>query len=130
MKKFYLLTLCLCIGMSIFSQTIVISGQCISGNITATVAGTEAGKPYYTGTGTILGFPNIQLAIYWMAAPENLWVIAFDGQPFYTNPCNTPIPPGTSPNICQWEFLAGNPACPGPPLSETGAVILALTLTD
>lgn len=130
MKKVYLLVLCIVAYSISFSQTIVISGQCISGNITATQAGTEAGKPYYTGTGTILGFPSTQLAIYWIAAPENVWVIAFDGQPFYQNPCNTNIPPGTSPNICAWSFISGNPACAGPALSVTGAVILPVTLTE
>lgn len=131
MKKLYLiLLLCLCVSVQSFSQTIVISGQCITGNITATQAGTEAGRPYYTGTGTILGFPSTQLAIYWIGAPDNVWVIAFDGQPFYQNPCNTNIPPGTTPNVCAWSFISGNPACTGTPLSVTGAVIVPVTLTS
>jgi hypothetical protein len=58
-------------------------------------------------------------------------VIAFDGQPFYQNICNTSIPPGTSPNICPWTVIGGNPTCTGPaPLSVTGAVVLPVTLTD
>ena len=121
---------CLFITMAGFCQTIVISGQCISGNITATYAGVIDGKPSYEGIGTIAGFPTTPLAIFWIPAPDNLWVIAFDGQPYYTNACNTSIPPGTSPNICQWEFLAGNPDCTGAPLSVTGAVVLPVSLTD
>jgi hypothetical protein len=129
MKKFHVLLLCIFISITTYSQTIVVSGQCIAGSITATFVGNESGRPSYLGTGTIAGFPNTQLAIFWLPAPDNLWVIAFDGQPFYTNACNTMVVPGTSPNICQWQFLAGNPACTGAALSVSGAVVLPVTLT-
>lgn len=130
MKKIYLLFFSLFTWAAVFSQTITISGQCITGSITATLSGTEAGKNYYIGSGTIAGFPGTGLSIYWIGAPDNVWVIAFDGQPFYFNTCNTTIPPGTSPNICQWELVPGNPACTGGPLVITGAVILPVTYLD
>lgn len=128
MKKIYLLLLCISMSICSFSQTIVISGQCIGGSITATQAGTVDGKPAYAGTGTILGGTS-ELTIFWIGGTDNVWVIAFDGQPFYTNECDSPIPPGTSPNICQWEFLEPNEPCTGPALSVTGAVVLPVSLT-
>ena len=130
MKKFYLLLVCICLYAASFSQTIVVSGQCITGNITLTYVTDIDGKPAYQGSGTILASPGVQISIFWVGAPDNVWVIAFDGQPFYQNVCNTMIPPGTSPNICPWTVVAGNPACTGSPLSVTGAVILPVTLVD
>ncbi|RYY48250.1 MAG: T9SS type A sorting domain-containing protein [Chitinophagaceae bacterium] len=130
MKKIYTVLAAMLFCFASYSQSLVISGQCISGSITLSPAGTIDGKPAYLGTGTILSTPGVELSVFWIGAPDNVWVIAFDGQPFYQNTCNTTIPPGTSPNICQWTFLAGNPACTGAPLSVTGSVVLPVTLTD
>ncbi len=132
MKNLYLLLLCFILFKTGNSQTVVVGGQCITGNITLTFGGTEAGKPYYEGVGTVLGQPNTIIQIYWIGAPDNVWVIAFDGQPYYENACNTMVVPGVSPNICPWTVVPGNsPACTGAaPLSVTGAVILPVTLSN
>ncbi|RYY32430.1 MAG: T9SS type A sorting domain-containing protein [Sphingobacteriaceae bacterium] len=130
MKKIYTALAAMLFCFASYSQSLVISGQCISGSITLSPAGTIDGKPAYLGTGTILSTPGVELSVFWIGAPDNVWVIAFDGQPFYQNTCNTGIPPGTSPNICQWTFLAGNPACTGAPLVVTGSVVLPVTLTN
>lgn len=131
MKKIYLFLLSsfFLINAS-FSQTIVVGGQCMTGNITLSFAGTEAGKSYYEGTGTVMGIPNTQVNIYWIGAPDNVWVIAFDGQPYFQNACNTMQVPGVSPNICPWQAVAGMPCTGAGALTVTGAVILPVTLTN
>lgn len=131
MKKFYSLCVCLFVYAASFSQTITLGGQCMTGTITITQAGTENGKPYYEGTGTVTGLPGIGVGIMWIGAPENVWVIAFDGQPYFQNTCNTPIPPGTSPQICPWTPISGAPTCTGAaPLVVAGNVVLPVTLTN
>lgn len=101
----------------------------MAGSITLTFAGTEAGKPYYEGTGTVSGSAGTIVQLYWIAAPDNLWVIAFDGNPYLQNACNTPIPPGTSPQICPWTSVPGETCTGAAPLTVTGAVVLPVTLT-
>lgn len=130
MKKFYLLLVAVFFYAATYSQTIVLSGQCLSGSITLTFVGNENGKPAYVGSGTVMATPGVALSVSWIGAPDNVWVISFDGQPYYSNPCNTSIPPGTSPNICPWSFVSGNPACTGTPLVVTGDVVLPVTFTQ
>ena len=130
MKKITLIFLALFSCAISFSQTIVVGGRCMSGNITLTYAGDEAGKPSYTGSGTVLSTAGVSVSIFWMGAPDNVWVLAFDGQPYFSNPCTTPIPPGTSPNICPWVTVAGNDCLGGTALSIAGAVVLPVGLTN
>lgn len=131
MKKIYLLFACLFIYTATFAQTITVGGQCMTGTITLNFSENINGKPAYEGTGTVMGTPGIAVSIYWIGAPDNVWVIAFDGQPYFQNTCNTAIPPGTSPQICGWTTIPGGPSCTGPtPLTVTGAVVLPVTLTS
>ncbi len=130
MKQIYLILIALFAFSTTFSQSITVSGQCISGTITASYVFDEAGKPAYAGSGTVAGLPNTALSIFWIGAPDNIWVIAFDGQPFFQNACNTPIPPGTSPNICAWTVVPSTSCTGGAALAVAGAVVLPVTLTE
>lgn len=130
MKKIYLLLVAVFCYAATYSQTITLSGQCMSGSITLTFDGNIDGKPSYVGTGTVMATPGVAVSVLWIGAPDNVWVISFDGQPYYSNPCNTSIPPGTSPNICPWSFVSGNPSCSGTPLVVTGNVVLPVTFTQ
>ena len=129
MKKITLILVALFASALTFSQTIVVGGRCMSGSITLTYAGDEAGKPSYVGTGTVLSTAGVVVSIFWIGAPDNVWVLAFDGQPYFSNPCNTPIPPGTSPNICAWAPVPGNDCLGATPLSISGAVVLPVGFT-
>ncbi len=129
MKKIYLLAIAFFICGIAISQTIVIGGQCIATSVTLTYATDVDGKPAYVGSGTVLGMTGTEVSLFWIGAPENVWVIAFDGQPYFQNPCNTSIPPGTSPNICPWTTVPGTTCTGANPLSVSGAVVLPVTLT-
>lgn len=127
MKKLYFLAVALMISALSFSQTITVGGRCIQSSVTLNFAGNVDGKPAYIGSGTVLGMTGTEVTLFWLPAPDNLWVIAFDGQPFFQNSCNTPTPPGTSPNICPWVPVSGQTCTGAAPLSVTGAVVLPLT---
>ncbi len=102
----------------------------MSGNITLTYVTDIDGKPAYLGTGTVAGNPNTEVTIFWIGAPDNIWVLAFDGQPYFSNPCNTPIPPGTAPTICAWVPVPGQDCLGATPLSISGAVVLPVGFTN
>jgi len=129
MKKIYLLSIALFICAVSISQTIVIGGQCITNAVTLTYATDIEGRPAYVGSGTVLGMTGTEVSLFWIGAPDNLWVIAFDGQPYFQNPCNTPIPPGVSPFICPWVPVVGQSCTGAGPLTVTGAVVLPVSFT-
>ncbi|MEO7047773.1 MAG: T9SS type A sorting domain-containing protein [Ferruginibacter sp.] len=128
MKKIYFLLISLFFLGNIHAQTVTVSGQCISGTINLTYQGVLDGKPYYEAYGTVAGIPNIQVDIYWMGSPDNLWVLAFSGQPYFSNSCATSTPPGTANPSCTWDVVPGEPCTGGAALSITGAVVLPVTL--
>lgn len=129
MKKISFILVALFTCAISFSQTIVVGGRCITGTITLTYVTDVDGKPAYIGTGTVLGTADREVSIYWIGSPENVWVIAFDGQPYFSNTCNTAIPPGSSHNTCSWQSVDGND-CPGAtPLTVAGAVVLPVGIT-
>ncbi|RYF90704.1 MAG: T9SS type A sorting domain-containing protein [Chitinophagaceae bacterium] len=127
MKKLYILAAALFISALSFSQTITIGGRCIQSSVTLNFIGNVDGKPAYVGGGTVLGMSGTEIGLFWLPAPDNLWVITFDGQPYFQNACNTPTPPGTSPNICPWVPVQDQTCTGAAPLSVTGAVVLPLT---
>ncbi|NTS39377.1 T9SS type A sorting domain-containing protein [Flavisolibacter sp. BT320] len=95
------------------TQTITVSGACITGTSTLTKVADENGKVAYAGTGTVAGFPDIDISIYWMGEPDNLWVLAYDGQPYYSSDCDRSTPPSTTNPNCTWtavEAACSNPA--------------------
>lgn len=128
MRIFYILLFLLFIPFLGKTQTVTVSGQCISGTITLTQGSDIDGKPSYTGAGTVLGNPGLDVAIYWMGGSDNLWVLTFSGQPFYTNSCNTSLPPSSSSSSCTWENI--DASCSGSPLIVNGSGTLPVSLVN
>lgn len=112
-KPHYLLAvtlLTLFFSTRIKSQVVNVSGQCISGLITLNPVPDVDGRPAYEDTGTVSGNTGVQVAIYWIAA-DNVWVLAFDGQPYFETSCNPAEPPATG-GSCTWTAVAGQ-TCTG-----------------
>lgn len=110
------------------AQTVIVSGQCITGNITLNSIGDIDGKPAYESTGTVEGIAGVQVDVYWLT-PDNLWVLAFDGQPYFQNSCNTALPPST-PSSCDWTPVTGQTCTGVDPLTITGTGTLAVKITN
>lgn len=133
MKKLYLKLFIAILSIiffpgSIVAQTIVVDGQCIDGPLTLIRVDDVEGKPAYEGTGTIQGIENTQISIYWIGGTDNVWVIAFDGQPYFLSACLTDIPPGTANPTCLWEAVEDMTCTGGRPFSVTGAVVLPVSI--
>ena len=84
----------------------------MTGTITLNKISNINGKPAYQGLGTVLGFPGITLSVYWIGSPDNVWVLDYEGQPYFYTTCNTLIPPSTSNVSCNWVTVDGTD-CPG-----------------
>jgi hypothetical protein len=131
MKKLYLFLFAFFIScLSISAQTITVSGQCITGVISLNYVADVDGKPAYLGTGTVQGVTGVEVTVYWIAAPDNVWVIAFSGQPYFQNSCATSIPPGTANLSCAWTPVPGQTCTGAAALSVAGAVTVPVTLTN
>ena len=76
------------------AQTVDRFRSCITGTITLNSIGDIDGKPAYENTGTVEGIAGVQVDVYWLT-PDNLWVLAFDGQPYFQNSCTSALPPST-----------------------------------
>jgi hypothetical protein len=112
----------------LLAQTITIGGQCMDGNIVLNKTIDVNGRSAYQGTGTVAGTPNVTVSVYWLGAPDNVWVLDFDGQPFYYESCNTSEPTGTSNGACPWTETDPG-ACTGPaPLYVSGVESLPVEL--
>lgn len=129
MKNFYVIVFIFLLHFSSSAQTIDASGVCITGTITLNYVGEVEGKPAFEGTGTVDGFANVAVSILWIV-PENLWVLAFDGQPYFQNACTTPDPPGTSNASCPWTVVDGTTCTGVAALSLTGSGILPVRLVS
>jgi hypothetical protein len=114
---------------SLKAQTVDVSGQCITGTITLNSIGNIDGKPAYENTGTVDGFPGVQVDVYWLT-PDNLWVLAFDGQPYFQNSCNTALPPATPSSSCGWTTVMGQICTGANPLDINGSGTLAVKITS
>jgi hypothetical protein len=128
MKIFYFIFLIAFYSNSIKSQTVIVSGQCMTGSIVLNPIGNVDGKPAYESTGTVDGNAGVQVDVYWMPAPDNLWVLAFDGQPYFQNSCNTAIPWNTDNPACPWTAVTGQTCTGASPLAINGLGTLAVTL--
>ncbi|MEO6684212.1 MAG: T9SS type A sorting domain-containing protein [Ginsengibacter sp.] len=106
-----------------------VSGKCINGTITLPSIDSVNGKIAYQGNGTVLGFPDITVSVYWLPAPDNLWVLDFDGQPYFASSCNSTLPPGSSNTPCPWTEVSGT-TCTGSSLTITGNVALPVTFIN
>ncbi|MEO6673940.1 MAG: T9SS type A sorting domain-containing protein [Ginsengibacter sp.] len=127
MKIFYAVFILLLLQFSANTQTVIVSGECMSSAITLSSISDINGKPAYQGTGTVDGIPNVTVSVYWLGVPDNLWVLDFDGQPYFQNACDFDIPPGTG-ATCPWDVVSGTTCTGGTPLAITGAVALPIRL--
>ena len=130
MKKIYIILVLCFLNANLFAQkTIIVSGQCIPSPITLTYYGILNGKVAYLGTGLVSGFPTTNVSIQWLSQ-FNLWVLQFDGNPYYYSACNTETPPGTSYTSCPWTLVGGR-TCEGTsPLYITGTGVLSVGLNN
>lgn len=128
MKRIFYLLLILCFTVHLNAQTVIVSGQCITGNITLNSIGNIEGKPAYEGKGTVEGYPNVTIDVAWLGAPDNLWVLMFDGQPYFQNPCDITIPPATGGTSCVWATVPGQTCTGANPLIINGAGTLGVKL--
>ena len=110
------------------AQTINVSGQCISGIITLGNIPDIDGKSAFQGTGTVDGFIGVTVSIYWVGTPDNVWVIDFDGQPYFQNTCNTPLPSATGNAACIWTAVTGTTCTGGTALVVSGSGVLPVSL--
>lgn len=126
MKRFLLLTLTLLFYNVLFAQNVQVSGVCIAAPATLAQTGTLNGKPIYEGIGTISGNTGVPIAVFWDSS-ESLWFLAYNGQPYFSSPANTSVPPGTASTTFSWSAVAGQPCTGATPLSVTGNVALWVT---
>ena len=112
MRYHYLLYFALITPILINAQTVNVSGECITGTVNLTKISDVNGKPAYQLTGTVDGVPDVTVSIYWLGAPDNLWVVDFDGQPYFQCACDFPGPPSTANPSCPWTDVSGT-TCTG-----------------
>ncbi len=121
MNKLYLLLFFSIYFTATRCQVVTVSGQCMTSTIILSTTANVDGKVAFLGTGTVDGNANVSVSVFWIPAPDNLWVLAFDGQPYYQNSCNTANPWGTGNGSCPWSAVSGQ-LC-------TGAAALAINVT-
>jgi hypothetical protein len=130
MKKiFYFAFLSFFFSASTRAQTVTVSGACITGTVTLDPIGDIDGRPAYESAGTVDGFPDVQIDVYWLPAPDNLWVLAFDGQPYFQNSCDVAMPPSTNSSTCPWTAVSGQTCTGTDPLTVMGTGTLAVKIT-
>jgi len=127
MKSFYIIAFIFLLPFSSFAQTIDVSGECITGTITLNYVDEINGKPAYQGTGTVLATTGVTVNMY-LITPEDLWVLDFDGQPYFQNECNTPNPSGTSNALCPWTIVTETACTGNAALTIAGSGILPVRL--
>ncbi len=130
MKTIYAFILALLLSHTISAQTIEVNGACIAGPVVLT-QGTNPeignGKPYYTGSGTVEGNPDIDIAVAWNSE-LNEWHLTLDGGfVLFSSDANTQEPPGTASTVFSWQAVEPAPCSSPAPLSVTGNVALWVT---
>lgn len=130
MKNFYTLAFLVFFGFTSTAQTVTVSGACVTNPITLNRLLPDIdGRPVYQGTGTVAGASSV-VSIYWMGAPDNLWVVDFDGQPFFFNPCNYPAPPRSTDVNCSWSEVSGTSCSGASAISISGSGTLPVRFTS
>lgn len=124
MKKIYLLFTALVVFLTLPAQTIQVSGGCIESPVTLTLAPESPidGKPAYSGQGTVAGNAGTPISIYWLGNPFYVWALAYDGQPYFSCPNDTPLPPGTA--SFSWTSVMSAPCSGAAALKINGDVAL------
>ena len=111
------------------AQTITVSGQCITGTVTLDqLPNLEGGKVAYQGTGTVDGNTGVTINIYWIGDPDNVWVLAFDGQPYFKSSCNFDAPPSSANASCPYTAVTDMTCTGANPLVISGTGVLAANL--
>ena len=128
MKNALTLLLIFFLQSPLLAQTITVGGQCMASNITLSKIPDVNGKSAYQGTGTVAGIPDVTVSVYWLGAPDNVWVLDFDGQPFYYETCNTSEPTGTSNGACPWSEVDPGACTGAAPLFVSGVSSLPVEL--
>ncbi len=108
-------------------RKITVSGGCIVGSVVLTEDGTNFGKPYFSGTGTVGIDANIAITITWISSGGiNSWFLRFSGSPYFEYGADTPLPPSNSTGV--WVKIQQNDFCPsgGAVLSVSGSGTQAL----
>ena len=130
MKIFYFVLAIIFLNPVAQSQTVMVAGECINNPTTLSSIGDIDGKPAYSGTGTVQGIPGVTIFVYWLGAPDNVWVLDFDGQPYFQNSCASAKPPGTGNSSCPWSAVSGMVCTGGTALSIGGSGVLPVNLTS
>ncbi len=130
MRKLYLLFFFSIYVNTIQSQTVTVSGECMTGSIVLSPIQDVNGKMAFGGMGTVGGFAGVQVNVYWMPAPDNLWVLAYDGQPYFQNACNTSSPSSTGNISCPWSAVSGQTCTGASPLDIAVAGVLPVTIMN
>ena len=112
---------------TVLGQTASVSGACMTGTINLVDGPIVNGKPTYIGTGTVAGNAGVQVSIQWLGPPDNVWVLQFDGQPYFFSTFQGDKPISTTSGT--WTNL--DPTnCPNTtPLSITGSGVIPIELT-
>ncbi len=112
---------------AVLGQTASVSGACMTGTINLFDGPIVNGKPTYIGTGTVAGNMGVQISIQWLGSPDNVWVLQFDGQPFFFSTFQGDKPLSTTSGT--WTNLDPS-TCPNTtPLSITGSGVIPIELT-
>lgn len=132
MRYLYPLALLFLIHITAGAQTVTVSGQCISGTYTLNqYPNLVNGKVAYQITGaSVAGYTNVTINLYWLDAPNYLWVLDFDGQPYFQNSCAYSAPPSSSDPNCSWVPVSGTTCTGNNPLVISGTGVLAVKLLD
>jgi hypothetical protein len=129
MRKLYLLFFFTTFFIVARSQNITVAGECINNPIVLNQITDVDGKVAYEATGMVDGNAGV-VDVYWIGAPDNVWVLAFDGQPYFQNSCNTVAPPGTGNASCLWSAVSGQTCTGGAALAITGSGVLPITISS
>lgn len=132
MKNIHLLVFAVLASATLCAQSVQISGDCIDVPTALPKQTTlQNGKNWYRGSVMIGGEPA-DVAVRWIGAPSNIWVVAWDGQPFFKSSANTSKPPSTSSTVYSWAKTSAYFAiCTSPPpLVLEGDVTLGVDFGD
>lgn len=131
MNKLYLFLFFTLYIPAVYAQaTTTVGGQCIAGSIVLNQITDVDGKIAFEGFGTVDGNAGVQVDVFWMPAPDNVWVIAFDGQPYFQNSCNSTAPSNTGNALCPWSGVSGQTCTGGSPLAVLVTGVLPVTITS
>ena len=93
MRKLYLLFFFSIYVNTIQSQTVTVSGECMTGSIVLSSIQDVNGKMAFGGMGTVGGFAGVQVNVYWMPAPDNCGYLLMMASPIFKTHVIPALPP-------------------------------------